>query len=384
MEKIDAESLSCAAADYTHNHSMNLSPTLFSKLRDIGWTMAFFIIGVNVYSMIRFWELNLPWNNFLWDTVTATLGGALGGLLLGILHEFTDNRSIRRRPFGAVILLKTLLDLLVIFVVFVPVTSLTGGIFTEMTFQESLDYNVAYMQSLPFVGLLIYLLMLSVLFNFLKQVSKKFGSGVMLGLLLGRYHNPREDERIFMFLDLKASTTHAEKLGHVRFSRLLQDCFYDLNSVLLAYEAHIYKYVGDEAILTWNIQSGVRSANCLRMYFAFHQLLQDKRAWYLEHYGLVPMFKAGVHLGRVTLAEVGEYRREIEYHGDVVNTAARIQQQCNVYGKRILLSKGLYDILNKAPNLHFDPIGEIELKGKKEWVKVYSVEEEAIAAVSQD
>ncbi|MEM7372895.1 MAG: adenylate/guanylate cyclase domain-containing protein [Bacteroidota bacterium] len=363
---------------------MNLSPTLFSKLRDIGWTMAFFIIGVNVYSMIRFWELNLPWNNFLWDTVTATLGGALGGLLLGILHEFTDNRSIRRRPFGAVILLKTLLDLLVIFVVFVPVTSLTGGIFTEMTFQESLDYNVAYMQSLPFVGLLIYLLMLSVLFNFLKQVSKKFGSGVMLGLLLGRYHNPREDERIFMFLDLKASTTHAEKLGHVRFSRLLQDCFYDLNSVLLAYEAHIYKYVGDEAILTWNIQSGVRSANCLRMYFAFHQLLQDKRAWYLEHYGLVPMFKAGVHLGRVTLAEVGEYRREIEYHGDVVNTAARIQQQCNVYGKRILLSKGLYDILNKAPNLHFDPIGEIELKGKKEWVKVYSVEEEAIAAVSQD
>lgn len=357
---------------------MNLSPTLFSKLRDTGWTMAFFVIGVNVYSMIRFWELNLPWNNFVWDTVTATLGGALGGLLLGVLHGFTDNRTLKRRPFGMVILWKTLVDLFVIIVVFIPVTSLTGWIFTDMSFQESLDYNVAYMRSLPFLGLLIYLLMISVLFNFLRQVSKKFGSGVMLGLLLGRYHNPREDERIFMFLDLKASTTHAEKLGHVRFSRLLQDCFYDLNMVLLPYEAHIYKYVGDEAILTWDIQSGMRAGNCLRMYFAFHRLLQDKREVYLQEYGLVPMFKAGVHVGRVTIAEVGESRREIEYHGDVVNTAARIQQQCNVYGKRILLSHGLQELLNKTTGLAFDPIGEIELKGKQEWVKVFSVEEKGI------
>ena len=355
---------------------MNFSPSLYSKLKEIGWTILFFVVGVNVYSMIRFWEPNLAWNNFLWDSVTATLGGLIGGLLLGILHGFTDNRHIRRRSFGVVILLKTLLDLLVIFVVFIPVTSLTGAIFTEMNLQESLNYNLNYMKTLPFLGLLIYLLLLSALFNFLKQVSKKFGSGVMMGLLLGRYHNPREDERIFMFLDLKASTTHAEKLGHVRFSRLLQDCFYDLNTILLPYEAHIYKYVGDEAILTWNIEAGIREANCVNLYFAFHKLLQDKKEWYLEAYGMVPMFKAGVNLGRVTIAEVGEYRREIEYHGDVLNTAARIQQQCNVYGKRILLSQKLYEPLRHASNLVFELLGEIELKGKEEWVKVFNVEKE--------
>ena len=163
--------------------------------------------------------------------------------------------------------------------------------------------------------------------------------------------------------------------GHVRFSRLLQDCFYDLNSILLPYDAHIYKYVGDEAILTWNIESGIREGNCVRLYFAFHKLLQEKKDWYLEQYGLIPMFKAGVNAGRVTVAEVGEYRREIEFHGDVVNTAARIQHQCNVYGKRMLLSHRLYDSLRHSQDLAFELLGEIELKGKEEWVKVYNVEE---------
>lgn len=354
---------------------IQLSPTRQSKLREIGWSILFFVIGVNVYSMIRFWQPQLPLSEFIWDTATATLGGILGGLLLALLHGFIDRRYLRRRSFGVVILFETLLDLIVIFVVFILVTSLTGAVFTEMNLSESFDYNLNYMKTLPFLGLIIYLLLMSALFNFLKQVSKKFGTGVMLGLILGRYHNPREENRIFMFLDLKSSTTHAEKLGHVRFSRLLQDCFYDLNHILLPYEAHIYKYVGDEAILTWQVASGLNQANCLKIYFAFHALLQSKREWYLKEYGLVPMFKAGANLGRVTVAEVGEYRREIEYHGDVVNTAARIQQQCNVYGKKLLLSQQLYEALSAIPDLTYELLGEIELKGKKEWVKIYSVEE---------
>ena len=192
---------------------MRFSPSQISKIKEIGWAILFFVVGVNVYSMIRFWEANPADNTLLWDTVTATLGGIIGGLLVGVVHGFTDNRHLRRRSFGVLILLKTLLDLFLIFLVFIPVTTLTGAIFSEMSLQESLTFNLNYMSTLPFLGLLIYLLLLSALFNFLKQVSRKFGSGVMLGLLMGRYHNPREDERIFMFLDLKASTTHAEKLG---------------------------------------------------------------------------------------------------------------------------------------------------------------------------
>ena len=37
--------------------------------------------------------------------------------------------------------------------------------------------------------------------------------------------------KILMFLDLKDSTKIAEELGHIEYSKFIQDCFIDLNKV---------------------------------------------------------------------------------------------------------------------------------------------------------
>ncbi len=354
---------------------MQLSYRAQRRINEIFWTVCYFVLTVNLYSMVRFWEAEgYPQSELIADVITATLGGIVGGILLGLFHLYFFKNTVRRRSFGSLILTKSLADLVIIFVVFISVTTLSGVLFFERTWAESFDYNLNYMTTLPFWGLVIYLLVVSALFNFLRQVSKKFGRGVMLGLLLGRYHQPREDERIVMFLDLKSSTTHAEKLGHIRYSRLIQDCFYDLNSLLMPYEAQVYKYVGDEAILSWAPASGLRQGNCLHIFFAYHHLLEERRDWYEKEYGLVPEFKAGLNIGRITVAEVGEDRREIEYHGDVLNTAARIQGQCNDYGKRLLISENLLAELGPLSGLTMEEIGDLELKGKQQRVKIFSVE----------
>jgi adenylate cyclase len=36
--------------------------------------------------------------------------------------------------------------------------------------------------------------------------------------------------------------------------------------------------------------------------------------------------KAGAHVGRVVATEVGTIKSEIVFHGDVVNTTARVQE----------------------------------------------------------
>jgi adenylate cyclase len=59
-----------------------------------------------------------------------------------------------------------------------------------------------------FYLLLIYYTFITLIINFVNQVNKKFGPGVLAPLMLGRYRNSREAERIFMFMDLKSSTTH--------------------------------------------------------------------------------------------------------------------------------------------------------------------------------
>ena len=177
-----------------------------------------------------------------------------------------------------------------------------------------------------------------------------------------------------MFLDLKDSTPYAEKLGHIKFSQLIQDCFYDLNLIVSDFDAEIYQYVGDEAILCWTPDQGVKDLNCIAVFFAFKQKLSEHSDHYQENYGLIPEFKAGANVGEATIAEVGDVKREIAYHGDVLNTAARIQGVCNTYGKALLISEKLEKLLTFSNKYQKELVGEVELKGKARPVKIYSIE----------
>ena len=81
------------------------------------------------------------------------------------------------------------------------------------------------------------------------------GKGNLLKIVTGQFYVPKEDRRIFMFLDLRSSTAVAERLGHVQYSLLIQDCFRDL-AVVEDFMAEVYQYVGDEAVLVWKIEEG--------------------------------------------------------------------------------------------------------------------------------
>ena len=39
-------------------------------------------------------------------------------------------------------------------------------------------------------------------------------------------------------------------------------------------------------------------------------------------YGRVPQFKAGAHVGTVVVTEIGNFKKELVYHGEVVNTVS--------------------------------------------------------------
>lgn len=173
-----------------------------------------------------------------------------------------------------------------------------------------------------------------------------------------------------MFLDMQSSTTVAEKLGHIKFSTLIQDCFNDL-SIVMENNAEIYQYVGDEAILTWKLQEGIKNQNCIRAYFNFMEVLNRNKISYLEKYNCVPYFKAGMHDGMVTVTEVGKYKKEIAYHGDTLNTAARIQSKCNELEKGLLISESSKNKLGNS-KFEFHKIGNVVLRGKKRRVAIYA------------
>ncbi|MEL6919284.1 MAG: adenylate/guanylate cyclase domain-containing protein, partial [Bacteroidota bacterium] len=224
-----------------------------------------------------------------------------------------------------------------------------------------------------FASLLLYIIFCSFVFFLMKIATERFGKGVFLKMLIGTYRTPKEEERIFMFLDLKDSTTIAENLGHLAYSQFIQDCFHDLNMVVFKYEAEIYQYVGDEAVLTWPYAKGIANNNCIRLFFEFQQQRKSREAYYLGKYETFPEFKAGVHGGSIMVAEVGFIKKELAYHGDVINTSARIQAQCNIYDRAILLSEKLMKDITIDDFLTSNPLGSVLLKGKRKEVKIHTV-----------
>ena len=75
----------------------------------------------------------------------------------------------------------------------------------------------------------------------------------------------------------------------------------------------------------------------------------------------------------VTVAEVGELKSEISFHGDVLNTASRLQGLCNDYGEKMLIYEFLYMEIGQSKAYDFRFIGDLQLNGKLKNAKIYSV-----------
>jgi adenylate cyclase len=98
-----------------------------------------------------------------------------------------------------------------------------------------------------------------------------------------------------------------------------------------------------------------------------------KKEQYLEKYGVYPQFKAALHAGRVSVTWIGSIKKEIVYHGDVLNTTSRIQDECNKYGHCFLISQFMLDNIEIPEYLRSEFVGELQLKGKLEKVKIFGL-----------
>jgi adenylate cyclase len=208
---------------------------------------------------------------------------------------------------------------------------------------------------------------------FLLQVNDKFGPGILLKFLAGNYHQPKKEERIFMFMDMRSSTTIAEKIGNEKYFNLLNDVFSDITNTILNYEGEIYQYVGDEIVISWPIKKGIRNANCIRCFTGIQKKLTDLGPTYKKKYEVIPEFKAGIHYGIVMAGEIGVIKKDIIYSGDVLNTTARIQEQCNHYKVDILLSKETFDLISDNKDYKIKHLGSIELRGKKRKIDLNTI-----------
>lgn len=317
------------------------------------------------------------WPDFFAMMILAIIGGIIGGYFL----VFRMSSRYKRKSFAFGIINSGLLFLSIyigtavfgiFFMNFVYHSFETDFISAIQVSWENLWYN-----NLASPSFVVNMALFGVLVSgtqFMLQVSDKFGPGVLWKLITGKYYHPREEERIFMFLDLKSSTTIAEKIGNKQFFELLKDIYNDITEPIIYHLGEIYQYVGDEVVVTWQLNKGLKDHNCLACFFSIDQFIREKKDYYLENYEMIPSLKAGLHIGKATVGEIGVIKKDIVYSGDVLNTTSRIQGECNRQNVNILVSEELLQYLHLNGEYRSTPIGEILLRGKEGKVRLNTVE----------
>ena len=157
------------------------------------------------------------------------------------------------------------------------------------------------------------------------------------------------------------------------YNELLSDFYADLTEPVLRSGGEIYQYVGDEVVVSWSVKRGISNANCIKCFFDINKIIERETSNYIEKYGLVPEFKAGLHYGNVTMGEIGIIKRDISFSGDVLNTTSRIQSTCNQYNEKLLVSDELLEMLEHSYKTK--SLGELDLRGKSVKIKVSAVRE---------
>lgn len=265
--------------------------------------------------------------------------------------------------------LNTIVHVVVIFVVavfFVVIFYLKGD-YQQIFNNTSFFYSRFLMIGIGFG------LGLALIFNFFSILNTLIGRRVLGKLFIGMYRNPIEVDRVFMFLDIKSSTSIAEQIGHIKFLSLVNDFFYDIVEPVRQTKGEIYKYVGDEAIITWKTKDAIKNSNSIQCFFLIQEVIDKKRDHYQKKYGLVPEFKAGLHGGLSVTGELGYTKREIAYMGDVVNTTARIEGACTTFNKNLLISETIVSQLKHQNRYNFNEVGKTKLRGKENEILLYAI-----------
>jgi len=238
--------------------------------------------------------------------------------------------------------------------------------------QKVIDVLIRFISNFSFWSSVIYTGIILDIALFYSEIETYLGRNVVMNYL-GKYHKPKQEKRIFMFLDMKSSTTIAEDIGHERYFELLKTYYADMTNAILETSGEVYQYVGDEIVVTWKEEKGVQKNNCIHCFIKISNAIHKNKDYYIKEFGLVPEFKAGYHIGEVTAGEIGIIKKDIIYTGDILNTTARIQSECNTYNSKILVSEKLTEKLEPESNITFTKIEKLILRGKKETIQLYDV-----------
>ena len=339
---------------------------------------AFLIVSVSSFFGVMYPILSGE-SKEIFRLMSGILIGLIGGSFIAFFELYFFNRRNRNIAFIQKLIKKVSVYMLFFPLLIIVTVSLSRSIEYKQSFLSYISEGqlMSFIFNEDFLIILLYTLILTSAIAFVQQISQKMGQNVLWNFIIGRYRVPREEERIFMFLDINHSTTIAEKLGDIKFSNLINDIIFDLSQSILSTYGEIYRYVGDEMVVTWKIKKGLKNANCLRCFFQAKFSIRSNREKYIKTYGFLPSFSAGFHCGKVIVGEIGDVKSQISFFGDILYQTATIEKMCKQVDKDNLVSEALVKRISLPEIYNMKLVSS--LKHSQKSIDLYTISEIKIA-----
>ena len=307
--------------------------------------------------------------NILTQFIIIPIAALLGGSFI----IFTKD-SFRTIPFLTRILIEIILFIILVFILTIIGSFVYNYIYfdaadqpgiwlevKETMFSYGMLYNIAFWTAIGSITVLVV------------QVIDFFGRERFYNTFTGKYYQPIVEERIFLFLDLKNSTGLAEQWGHQKWFSFINTFIKDIADTIINTQGEVYQYIGDEIVVSWPAAKGFKNNQALSCFFEIQKIVNKHADRYKEKFGIVPEFRASLHAGEVTAGEIGLYRKDIIFTGDVLNTAKRIQGYCDALEADFLVSGDTFLRMSHPENWKIYKESVLQLKGKSESIKVLIV-----------
>ncbi len=178
-------------------------------------------------------------------------------------------------------------------------------------------------------------------------------------------------ELTYLFTDLADFTSFTERTEPAVLVPLLNEYLSEMCRILFKHGATVDKIVGDAVVGFFNAPVDQEDHHARAVAAALEldefgqKFVKQQAAKGLE----MGITRIGVHSGIAVIGNFGsEQFFDYTAHGDMVNTAARLESVNKHLGTRVCISGVTAE---KCPEIAFRPVGALVLKGKTEGIEVF-------------
>jgi adenylate cyclase len=203
--------------------------------------------------------------------------------------------------------------------------------------------------------------------QFLQRIAPKGLESIQLG-------NVKEEEITVLFGDIRGFTGISESQSAGETFKWLNGFFTRMNACINANNGFIDKYLGDALMAIFD---GERQAqDALSAAVMMQQSVKEFNTNLVE-YKLTQPLKIGIGIdtGIAAIGALGaEGRLDSTAIGDVVNTAARLQELTKHYGCGIIVSQAAIARLDRPELFYLRSLGSVVPRGKQQGQELYEVQ----------